>query len=137
MWHITSCLAIESFRSQAPTPQSTRTATAPLLTVVCGHAHTCSSLGTYFRGLQERLAEQRAQADADPGYDSTFKGPRSKAEKKEKRKAILAAIGARPSCPCCGVPPQPIAADSSVRICTHTPVDPCQTCRFQKAGILS
>ena len=55
-----------------------------------------------FDRAQERLAEQRAQADADPGYDSTFKGPRSKAEKKEKRKAILAAIGAQPPCCCSG-----------------------------------
>jgi predicted unusual protein kinase regulating ubiquinone biosynthesis (AarF/ABC1/UbiB family) len=47
----------------------------------------------FLSNFEERLAEQRAQADADPGYDSTFKGPRSKAEKKEKRKAILAAIG--------------------------------------------
>lgn len=68
---------------------------------------------------QERLAEQRAQADADPGYDSTFKGPRSKAEKKEKRKAILAAIGAQQSCRCCGVA-QPATHGSRVRICTHT-----------------
>jgi hypothetical protein len=44
---------------------------------------------------QERLRDQRAQAEADPEYDATFKGARSKEEKKEKRKAILAAIGAQ------------------------------------------
>jgi hypothetical protein len=69
----------------------------------------CSILWGYILNMrgcpQERLAEQRAQAAADPDYDASFKGPRSKAEKKEKRKAILSAIGAASSRICCAAAP--------------------------------
>lgn len=49
---------------------------------------------------QERLAQQKEEAQSNPEYSSTFKGQLSKDEKKARRKAILANIGA-PRCRHC------------------------------------
>ena len=43
--------------------------------------------------LQERLDQQKKEAEEDPNYGKTFKGQLSKEEKKAKRKQIIATIG--------------------------------------------
>lgn len=43
--------------------------------------------------LQERLDQQKKEAEEDPNYGKTFKGQPSKEEKKAKRKQIIATIG--------------------------------------------
>ena len=45
--------------------------------------------------VQERLAQQREEASSNPEYSTTFKDQLTKDEKKARRKAILANIGAR------------------------------------------
>lgn len=47
---------------------------------------------------QERLDAQRAEAASNPDYDKSFKPTATKEEKQEKRKQILASIGALPVC---------------------------------------
>ena len=49
----------------------------------------------FLNNFQERLAQQRAEAAANPEYNSTFKGELSKEEKQAKRKQILSSIGAQ------------------------------------------
>ena len=44
--------------------------------------------------MQERLAQQKEEAASNPEYGTTFKGALTKGEKKARRKAILANIGA-------------------------------------------
>ena len=46
--------------------------------------------------VQERLKQQKEEADSNPDYDKSFKGQLSKEEKKAKRKQILSNIGAPP-----------------------------------------
>ena len=43
--------------------------------------------------LQDRLDQQRREAETNPEYGSTFKGQLSKEEKQAKRKQIVATIG--------------------------------------------
>ncbi len=47
--------------------------------------------------LQERLKQQKEEAQSNPDYDKSFKGQLSKEEKKAKRKQILSNIGVLPS----------------------------------------
>lgn len=46
--------------------------------------------------VQERLKQQKEEANSNPDYDKSFKGQLSKEEKKAKRKQILSNIGALP-----------------------------------------
>ena len=48
----------------------------------------------FLTNFRERLAQQRAEAAANPQYGDTFKGELSKEEKQAKRKQILSSIGA-------------------------------------------
>ena len=48
----------------------------------------------FLTNFEERLAQQRAEAAANPEYGNSFKGELSKEEKKAKRKQILSSIGA-------------------------------------------
>jgi len=48
----------------------------------------------FLTNFRERLAQQRAEAAANPKYGDTFKGELSKDEKQAKRKQILSSIGA-------------------------------------------
>ena len=43
--------------------------------------------------LQERLDQQKKEAEEDPNYGKSFKGQPTKEEKKAKRKQIIATIG--------------------------------------------
>ena len=51
----------------------------------------------FLTNFRERLAQQRAEAAANPQYGDSFKGELSKEEKQAKRKQILSSIGALPS----------------------------------------
>ena len=44
--------------------------------------------------MQERLKQQKEEAQSNPDYDKSFKGQLTKDEKKAKRKQILSNIGA-------------------------------------------
>ena len=44
--------------------------------------------------MQERLRQQKEEANSNPDYDKSFKGQLTKEEKKAKRKQILSTIGA-------------------------------------------
>ena len=44
--------------------------------------------------VQERLKQQKEEAQSNPDYDKSFKGQLRKEEKKAKRKQILSNIGA-------------------------------------------
>ncbi len=48
----------------------------------------------FLNNFQDRLEEQKRDAAANPDYDASFKGPRSKEDKKAVRKQILSSIGA-------------------------------------------
>lgn len=48
----------------------------------------------FLNNFQDRLEEQKRDAAANPDYDASFKGPRSKEDKKAVRKQILSTIGA-------------------------------------------
>ena len=44
--------------------------------------------------MQERLAAQKEEALTNPEYSTTFKDQLTKGEKQQRRKAVLASIGA-------------------------------------------
>ena len=54
----------------------------------------CEGTSHGFLCVQERLKQQKEEANTNPDYDKSFKGQLSKEEKKAKRKQILSNIGA-------------------------------------------
>ncbi len=59
----------------------------------CTRRHSVSGIFKFAVGPQERLQQQKEEAQSNPEYGTTFKDQLTKDEKKARRKQILANIG--------------------------------------------